>query len=191
MIDFLMISTRSTKRGAIEIYPKFIIKKSSDLMIRGGDFYAIWIEERGLGNGQEIAMAVFTAIVQGILMAAGVNGAGKSTLYEALNELKGMPRINTDEIVKERVKIRINKGGHGISEEDIERRYVETFKNLKDVLKYCDLAAFYDNTKNFHRFAIFRNGEIARISTILPTWFKEKELVCSTNLSVSVSNKLL
>lgn len=29
MIDFLMISTRSTKRGAIEIYPKFIIKKSS------------------------------------------------------------------------------------------------------------------------------------------------------------------
>ena len=111
--------------------------------------------------------------------------------YEALNELKGMPRINTDEIVKERVKIRINKGGHGISEEDIERRYVETFKNLKDVLKYCDLAAFYDNTKNFHRFAIFRNGEIARISTILPTWFKEKELVCSTNLSVSVSNKLL
>lgn len=115
----------------------------------------------------------------------------KSTLYEALNELKGMPRINTDEIVKERVKIRINKGGHGISEEDIERRYVETFKNLKDVLKYCDLAAFYDNTKNFHRFAIFRNGEIARISTILPTWFKEKELVCSTNLSVSVSNKLL
>ena len=92
----------------------------------------------------------------GNCILAGVNGAGKSTLYEALNELKGMPRINTDEIVKERVKIRINKGGHGISEEDIERRYVETFKNLKDVLKYCDLAAFYDNTKNFHRFAIFR-----------------------------------
>ena len=46
MIDFMVISTRSTKRGVIEIYPKFIIKKSSDLMIRGGDFYAIWIEER-------------------------------------------------------------------------------------------------------------------------------------------------
>lgn len=48
MLDFLMISTRSTKRGVIEIYPKFVIKKSSDLMIRGGDFYAIWIEEKGL-----------------------------------------------------------------------------------------------------------------------------------------------
>lgn len=53
MIDFMVISTRSTKRGTIEIYPKFIIKKSSDLMIRGGDFYAIWIEERGLWSTDE------------------------------------------------------------------------------------------------------------------------------------------
>lgn len=53
MIDFLMISTRSTKRGVIEIYPKFIIKKSSDLMIRGGDFYAIWLEDRGLWSTEE------------------------------------------------------------------------------------------------------------------------------------------
>lgn len=41
MLDFLVIATRSGKRGIIEIYPKFIIKKSSDLMIRGGDFYAM------------------------------------------------------------------------------------------------------------------------------------------------------
>lgn len=53
MIDFLMISTRSTKRGIIEIYPKFIVRTSSDLMIRGGDFYAIWIEERGLWSTDE------------------------------------------------------------------------------------------------------------------------------------------
>ena len=48
MIDFLMISTRSRKRGVIEVYPKFIIKKSSDLMIRGGDFYAIWLDDIGM-----------------------------------------------------------------------------------------------------------------------------------------------
>jgi len=53
MIDFLMVSTRSTKRGVIEIYPKFVIKKSSDLMIRGGDFYSIWIEEYGLWSTDE------------------------------------------------------------------------------------------------------------------------------------------
>ena len=53
MLDFMVVSTRSTKRGTIEIYPKFLIKKSTDLMIRGGDFYAIWIEERGLWSTDE------------------------------------------------------------------------------------------------------------------------------------------
>ena len=50
MIDFLMIATRTGKRGTIEIYPKFIIKKSKDLMIRGSDFYAVWMEEREIGR---------------------------------------------------------------------------------------------------------------------------------------------
>ena len=155
------------------------------------------------------------------IIIAGVNGAGKSTLYETLDELKEMPRINTDEIVKtlgdwrdmsilitagkvavkllnqyltdgvtfnqettlcgksilrnirkakemgyciemhyvgvdsvniakERVKSRVNKGGHGIPEADIEKRYIETFHNLKEILKDCDLAAFYDNTQHLH-----------------------------------------
>lgn len=53
MLDFLMITTRSNKRGVIEVYPKFVIKKSKDLMIRGGDFYAIWIEERKLWSTDE------------------------------------------------------------------------------------------------------------------------------------------
>ena len=53
MLDFLTISTRSRKAGSVEVYPKFIIKKSADLMIRGGDFYAIWVEERGLWSTDE------------------------------------------------------------------------------------------------------------------------------------------
>lgn len=53
MIDFLMISTRTTKNGGVEIFPKFIIKRSTDLMIRGGDFYAIWLEDRGIWSTNE------------------------------------------------------------------------------------------------------------------------------------------
>lgn len=53
MVDFLKIATRSTKRGIIEVYPKFIVGRSSDLMIRGGDFYAIWLEDRGLWSTDE------------------------------------------------------------------------------------------------------------------------------------------
>ena len=51
MLDFLMVSTRLSKKDIVEIYPKFIIptkKSSSDLMIRGGDFYAIWNEDEKL-----------------------------------------------------------------------------------------------------------------------------------------------
>ena len=53
MVDFLVVSTRSTKNG-VEIYPKFrLYPKSQDLMIRGGDFYAVWIEELGLWSTNE------------------------------------------------------------------------------------------------------------------------------------------
>lgn len=53
MLDFLIVSTRTTKQG-VEIYPKFrLYPKSQDLMIRGGDFYAIWDEERGLWSTNE------------------------------------------------------------------------------------------------------------------------------------------
>lgn len=53
MLDFLMVSTRTGKKGIIEIYPKFIIKNSKDLMIRGGDFYAIWVDEFGRWSTDE------------------------------------------------------------------------------------------------------------------------------------------
>lgn len=53
MIDFLMISTSSPKKGVVEVYPRFIIKKSNDLMIRGKDFYAVWLEDKGLWSTEE------------------------------------------------------------------------------------------------------------------------------------------
>ena len=52
-LDFLKVATRPAKHGAIEIYPKFIVTRTTDLMIRGGDFYAIWVEEKGLWSKDE------------------------------------------------------------------------------------------------------------------------------------------
>ena len=53
MPDFLIISTRSSKNG-VEIFPTFkLYPKSQDLMIRGGDFYAVWIESKGLWSTNE------------------------------------------------------------------------------------------------------------------------------------------
>ncbi len=53
MLDFLKVSTRAPKKGVVEIYPKFILSSSSDLMIRGSDFYAIWDEETQLWSTDE------------------------------------------------------------------------------------------------------------------------------------------
>lgn len=177
------------------------------------------------------------------ILIAGVNGAGKSTLYQTLQSLQGMPRVNTDEILrgfgdwrnladvmtagritvktinryfneditfnqettlcgksilnnidkakkrgyfielhyigvenagiaKERVLERMKQGGHGIPDKDIERRYTETFRNLKSVLPICDLTVFYDNTIEFRRFAIYKNGKPVRLSHNVPMWFQ-------------------
>lgn len=53
MLDFIKIKEKSTKIG-LEIYPAFIIKSSfDDLMIRGGDFYAVWNEYTQLWSTDE------------------------------------------------------------------------------------------------------------------------------------------
>ena len=52
--DFVKIQWRIPKKdGPPEIYPIFIAKKSKDLMIRAGDFYAVWDEKRGTWSTEQ------------------------------------------------------------------------------------------------------------------------------------------
>ena len=52
--DFVKIQWRIPRKdGPPEIYPIFIAKKSKDLMIRGGDFYAVWDEARGMWSEEQ------------------------------------------------------------------------------------------------------------------------------------------
>ena len=56
MLDFLYIATQRKKsngRTVIEVKPKFNVRKVKDLMIRGGDFYAVYNEETGLWSTDE------------------------------------------------------------------------------------------------------------------------------------------
>ena len=52
MLDFMTISTK-TNKNSVEVFPKFLMKKSKDLMIRGRDFYAIWDNERKIWSTDE------------------------------------------------------------------------------------------------------------------------------------------
>ena len=84
--------------------------------------------------------------------------------------------VESAEIAKERVKYRVKQGGHGIPDADIERRYVETFIQLNRILKKCDLVALYDNSEQFRRFAIYKTGNLVRLSQNVPKWFSKIEV---------------
>lgn len=52
-MDFYMIAEELNKNGELEIYANFIVRPSKDLMIRGGAFYAIWDNKKGLWSTDE------------------------------------------------------------------------------------------------------------------------------------------
>lgn len=43
--------------------------------------------------------------------------------------------------------------GHGIPDKDVEKRFGESLRNLHKIIDLWDLAALYDNTDEFRRFA--------------------------------------
>lgn len=52
MLDFVSIKYKK-RNGVITVYPEFKAKRSKDLMIRGGSFYAIWDDESGYWSKDE------------------------------------------------------------------------------------------------------------------------------------------
>lgn len=74
---------------------------------------------------------------------------------------------------KERVHKRVRQGGHGIPDEDIERRYYESLKNLSLVIPVCDKVTVYDNSEEFTKIAEFENGKCTWQNERLPKWYCE------------------
>ena len=80
--------------------------------------------------------------------------------------------METGEIAKERISYRVEHGGHGVPDADVERRYIESFEHLKMMIPECNLVVLYDNTNAFNRFAIYQNGKLITISEEIPEWYK-------------------
>lgn len=71
-----------------------------------------------------------------------------------------------------RVKNRVKKGGHNISEEDLSRRYKKYEEDLLSVLPYADEAVLYDNENGFAEAARLKNGKLYKTAEPLPDWAK-------------------
>lgn len=81
--------------------------------------------------------------------------------------------VNSAEMAKERVHQRVLKGGHGIPEEAVQRRFYESRKNLTKISKYCDKITIYDNTDILTTKIYIRNNNILYKNSDLPIWLDE------------------
>lgn len=54
--------------------------------------------------------------------------------------------IESPELAIKRVKERVRRGGHGIPDETIRKRFYKSLENLQEVLTLCDNLYIYDNS---------------------------------------------
>ncbi|MGN0553344.1 MAG: hypothetical protein ACI4I1_08165 [Oscillospiraceae bacterium] len=81
--------------------------------------------------------------------------------------------VNTAEESIKRIKNRVEKGGHNISDEDVKRRYNKRFNDLSVILPYCNEVHFFDNENGFVEKAEYKNGMLIFLSENVPEWLKE------------------
>ena len=81
--------------------------------------------------------------------------------------------VNSPEIAKERIKNRVEKGGHDIKNDIVEKRYYESLKNLEEVILKFDKISLYDNSKKFKNILLFSNNEIFFKDNESINWSKE------------------
>ena len=111
------------------------------------------------------------------ILIAGVNGAGKSTLYQTLGFLKNMPRVNTDEIVREfgdwrNISDVMRAGKIGVYK---IKEYFEKGISFNQETTLCgnSIIRNIDNTIAFKRFAVYEEGKRIELSDEPPKWYEK------------------
>ena len=132
------------------------VMKAGKIAVRKIDYYF----DNGISFNQETTLC-------GKSILKNIDKA-KAMEYEIELHYVGVESVD---IAKKRIAYRVAHGGHGIPDADVERRYVESFKHLKQIIGKCDLTILYDNTDVFDRFAIYKDGNLYNITDTVPTWF--------------------
>jgi len=80
--------------------------------------------------------------------------------------------VENVDVAKDRIAHRVSVGGHGIPDSDVERRYVESFQRLTEIIPECNKVFLYDNTQQFRRFAVYEDGKCVFKEKELPNWYQ-------------------
>lgn len=81
--------------------------------------------------------------------------------------------VNDVEIAKTRVHERVKKGGHGVSDELIERRFDNSLKNLKLIIPFCDTINIFNNTDHFLNVVIIKEEHPIYLDKNIPNFILE------------------
>ena len=90
--------------------------------------------------------------------------------------------VSSTEIAKERIKSRVEKGGHHIENDIVEKRYYESLKNLKEILLKFDKVYLYDNSKKYKNIFSFSNNKILFKENKSISWAKEAIEIIENNI---------
>ena len=101
------------------------------------------------------------------------------TIFNTIKKAKGLGYtihlryvgVATPEIAKQRVEQRIARGGHGVSEGTVERRFSVSKKNFLKIYPLCDSIIIYDNTEQMTCVASIKDGVLTVIQEI--AWVRE------------------
>ena len=70
-----------------------------------------------------------------------------------------------------RVRNRVSRGGHGVPDTDVRRRYARSLANAADALRSADFARVYDNSGDRHQLVLVaRAGKIEWQAEPVPEW---------------------
>lgn len=78
--------------------------------------------------------------------------------------------VDSVDIAKARIASRVLKGGHGIPDADVERRFSESIRNLPKAIELCDIVEVYDNSDSFERIARYERGKCVLKIDACPSW---------------------
>lgn len=80
--------------------------------------------------------------------------------YKICLQFVGVDNVKT---AISRVNKRVFNGGHGISPQKIEERFLKQFNDLDKVLEFVDYAIFFDNTNKTKIVAKYKNGSFTNV----------------------------
>ncbi len=84
--------------------------------------------------------------------------------------------VDSSEIAKKRVAMRVAKGGHGIEPKTLEKRYYQSLEHLKEAFKICDEVHIYDNTTEMIQVMYIKEAKILWQDENVPAWVKKCKL---------------